>query len=113
MGYDGIVLTDHMIEWYMINRHKLEYIDYCKNNYEAYLTAKDEGDKVGLTVLHGCELRINDVGYNDYLIYGFDSEFFLENPDIFSWGLDRFSKECTERGILVYQAHHSETESLL
>lgn len=102
-----------MIEWYMINRHKLEYIDYCKNNYEAYLTAKDEGDKVGLTVIHGCELRINDVGYNDYLIYGFDSEFFFENPDIFSWGLDRFSKECTERGILVYQAHHSETESLL
>ena len=105
IGYDGFVLTDHMIEWYRVNCHKLEYADYCKNNYEAYLKAKEEGDKIGFTVLYGVELRINDSLYNDYLIYGADLDYLHGNPDIFSWTIDKLSAECKKNGFLMYQAH--------
>ena len=104
-GFDGIVITDHVSRWYMENCHKLSYEDYCKFNYEVYLEAKDEGDKIGLTVLHGCEYKLDSTFNNDYLVYGVTYEFLTENLDLFKVSLQQFKEHCEKHNVVLYQAH--------
>ncbi len=104
-GFDGIVITDHLSRYYMERSHMIPYEDYCKLNYEAYLCAREEGDRIGLKVLYGCELKLDVTHSNDYLVYGAPTEYFRENTDIFSWSVKRLKDECAANGFLFYQAH--------
>ena len=112
-GFDGIVITDHVSRYYMEYIHKLSFDDYCKYNYEAYNIAKDEGDKVGLNVLYGCELKLDRTGHSDYLMYGVKNEFLRGNQDIMTWSLEKLKEECDKNGILIYQAHPFRTNAMV
>lgn len=103
-GFDGIVITDHIARYYMECCHKASYEDYCKIHYETYLAAKDEGEKVGLTVLYGCELKL-DSSNNDYLMYGITPEFLIEFGDIMKFSLSELKQACDKNSVLHYQAH--------
>ena len=48
----------------------------------GYYAARNEGDKLGFTVLPGAEVRFDrsPYGINDFLIYGCDEAFFLTAP---------------------------------
>lgn len=65
-GYDAIVITDHLIAGKNAEMPMDERVRWYLSGYHA---AKAEGDKRGLTVLLGAELRF-DCGYEDYLLYG-------------------------------------------
>lgn len=83
-GYDGIVITDHYIErfytlWFPEDVKGLTHEQQVKRWLKGYYTARDEGEKIGFTVLPGAEVRFD--GYpNDYLIYGLHEEFFYTVP---------------------------------
>ena len=104
-GYDGIVITDHFVPYYFYDLYKgIEWEALAERQEKGYLAAKAEGDEIGITVLYGCELRF-DGNSNDYLVYGMPNSFLRENPDIFSWGINKFSKFAAQNGFLVFQAH--------
>ena len=103
-GYDGIVITDHFMS-YWLNYYKFSWKKYCQFHSEGYKAAKKTGDKIGLKVLYGCELRIDATNPNDYLVYGMSGKFMIEHPEILTFTVEQLM-ECAEKnGFLVYQAH--------
>lgn len=83
-SYDGIVITDHYIErfytrWFPEDVKDLTHEQQVSRWLKGYRTAKEEGDKIGFTVLPGAEVRFD--GYpNDYLLYGLHEDFFYTVP---------------------------------
>ena len=104
-GYDGIVITDHFVRSCMVNHYNLPYDDYCVLHKKGYEQAKEAGEKIGITVFYGIELRLDATGNNDYLVYGMPNEFLLENKDIFTWSVSQLREAADENGFVFYQAH--------
>lgn len=83
-GYDGMVITDHYIEyfytlWFPDELEGLTHEQQVMRWLKGFRTAKEEGSKIGFVVLPGAEVRFN--GYpNDYLIYGLQEDFFYTVP---------------------------------
>ncbi|MBQ9544617.1 MAG: PHP domain-containing protein [Clostridia bacterium] len=102
-GYDAVIVTDH---------YNTENLSVCAQKglsktdlfLDGYRKVKEEGEKLGLRVFLGAELRFSKSNENDYLVYGLDEEFFIANPDI---DLMRFSQflDMKPEKALVYQAH--------
>lgn len=65
-GYDAIVITDHLIAGKNAEMPVDERADWYLSGYRA---AKAEGERLGLIVMLGAELRF-DCGHEDYLLYG-------------------------------------------
>ena len=83
-GYDGIVITDHYIErfytrWFPEEVAGLTHEQQVRRWQKGYLAAKEEGQKIGFTVLPGAEVRFDDYP-NDYLLYGLHEEFYYTVP---------------------------------
>ena len=85
-GYDGMVITDHYFslfyEWFAEELQGLDHRAVMERRLRGYYTARNEGEKLGFTVLPGAEVRFDHspFGINDFLIYGCDEEFFLTAP---------------------------------
>ena len=82
-GFSGLVITDHYFslfhEWFkdeLIGASHKQIIDRWLKGYYA---ARNEGEKVGLEVLAGAEVRF-DGTINDYLVYGLEAEDFYNLP---------------------------------
>ncbi len=100
-GYDAIVLTNHA---YFENAKTSEGPKVlAKQLFDEWEKAKKEGERVGLRVYFGAEIRFRG-SINDYLFYGADREFFenLTLEDMAS--LENFSKVRGEDTLLI-QAH--------
>lgn len=82
-GYDGIVITDHYFElffrWFRDELHGLTHPQQMNRWLKGYLTAREEGERIGFTVLPGAEVRFNGCP-NDYLLYGLEADFFHSAP---------------------------------
>ena len=79
MGYDMIVITDHFINANINCDPSLPWEEKVKCQFLGYYAAKEEGDKIGLKVLKGWETFTKGP---EFLTYGLDEKFLLENPDI-------------------------------
>lgn len=83
-GYDGMVITDHYIErfytlWFPEEVQGLTHEQQVTRWLKGFHAAREEGRKIGFTVLPGAEVRFD--GYpNDYLIYGLQEDFFYTVP---------------------------------
>ena len=79
-GYDGIVITNHFDKGIM---HL--WGETTEEHYQTYLRgyelAKEEGERVGLRVILGMEIRL-ECGPEDYLVYGVTKDFTGEHMDI-------------------------------
>lgn len=101
-GYTGIFVTDH--NWggnTAIDRSKPwdEWVnDFCM----GYENAKDEGDKIGLDVFFGYEAGFSGT---EFLLYGIDKEWMLNNPDIRTADIEKQYKLVHENGGMVVHAH--------
>ena len=71
-GYDGITITDHLIARKNIEMPTEDRVNWYLGGYRA---AKAEGERLGLVVLLGAELRFVQ-GNEDFLLFG------LEDSDI-------------------------------
>ncbi|MBR5280489.1 MAG: transposase [Clostridia bacterium] len=81
-GYHGIVITDHYFDlfhqWFqeeLCDCHQTIMDRYLR----GYYAARNEGEKIGLTVLPGAEVRLDSCP-NDYLIYGLEADDFYRLP---------------------------------
>jgi len=102
-GYDAVVITDHYYSG-LADRCAAEGVPLKDAYLKGYRAAKEEGDKIGLKVFFGCELRFLN-SLNDYLVFGVDEDFFSLGYDVFKMNTRDFGKLARERGYLFYQAH--------
>lgn len=101
-GYDGIALTNHFIANSDYTGSKENTIEMFKK--DIYL-AQETGDKLGIKVYAGAELRFHNHSNNDYLFFGYTLD---ELPDIFDYlntDLETFVKEYKKESSLLIQAH--------
>ncbi len=82
-GYDGVVITDHSFalfhDWFADELEGADHRRTVERWLRGYYAAREEGEKLGFTVLPGAEVRFTD-SINDYLIYGLDEAFFYRTP---------------------------------
>lgn len=102
-GYSGVIITDHVGDWGFsgVNgtwNHKIDRV------INAYSRAKEAGDKVGLKVLFGMEIALNQP-YRDYLLYGADAEFLYKNKNINEISLNHLHELTQKENALLFAAH--------
>ena len=82
-GYDCIVVTDHyfslFFDWFRDELSGMTHEKIMQRWLRGYYNAKEEGEKIDVTVLPGAEVRF-DGTINDYLVYGIDEDFLLHAP---------------------------------
>lgn len=108
-GYDGIVITDHYIErfytrWFPEEVEGLSHRQQVARWMKGYYTAKDEGEKIGFTVLPGAEVRFDNYP-NDYLLYGLQEDFFYTVPRLNEMGTLKALLQILPQEVCVVQAH--------
>ena len=85
-GYHGMVITDHYFslfyDWFADELRGADHRAVMERRLRGYYAAREEGERLGMTVLPGAELRFDSspYGVNDFLILGCDEEFFLTAP---------------------------------
>ena len=85
-GYSGMVITDHYFatfyKWFADELEGKTHREIMARRLKGYYEARNEGEKLGFTVLPGAEVRFNKspYGINDFLVYGCNEEFFLTAP---------------------------------
>lgn len=102
-GYDAIVITNHFAAY---NKERFERagLDFFSEYMKGYELARSAGERYGITVLCGFELRFNR-NENDYLVYGMDEQTASDCSSIFAMGPREFSALAREKDFLFYQAH--------
>ena len=102
-GTDGVVITDHYNND-NVDTHPGSPRDKARRWLRGYLEAKQAGDRLGLRVLFGLEARLQDCG-NDYLVFGAEPAFVLENPLLHKLTLAELKALCHANGALLIQVH--------
>ncbi|MDD6033814.1 MAG: PHP domain-containing protein [Oscillospiraceae bacterium] len=105
-GYDAIIVTDHY------NRITFDYLgcdpaapgDKVHRFLEGYYRMVEEGEKQGVRVFKGAELRF-DESENDYLLYGYRDDLLSDPEAIFRMGIAAFAPIARSQGALIIQAH--------
>ena len=108
-GYDGMVITDHYIErfytlWFPEEIQGLTHEQQVSRWLKGFRTAREEGEKIGFTVLPGAEVRF-DTYPNDYLLYGVHEEFFYTVPRLNELKNVKELLALMPEGVCVVHAH--------
>ena len=101
-GYDGIVVTDHFYTGNTCISRNLPWGEWVENFCKGYETAKEEGDRIGLSVFFGWEAYYNAT---EFLIYGLDKQWLLQHPDIVTWDIKEQYQRVHADGGFVIHAH--------
>ena len=99
-GAHGLVLTNHIGWWMRAEEKEL----FCKRYLQDYLDTKEAGDKLGIKVLFGFEARFPE-NENDYLIFGFDTNFIPDMYEHVGTSEQEFFTACHSEDVLILQAH--------
>lgn len=107
-GYDTIIVSDHFSPHHFkkLGEH-LTFAQKVDKLCDAYLEAKAEGDRIGLTVLFSVELSFHK---NHYLLYGVTREFLKLREDIFDIDIDELYAHLKAHGVTIIQAHSHRAE---
>ena len=102
-GFDGIVITNHFNSW---TQKKLGFVSggYYDAYRKCFENARRLGEKAGLSVYFGCELK-TDLSNNDYLVYGAPDEVLSRTAELWGMSASDVKKLADEYGFLIYQAH--------
>ena len=102
LGYDMIVMTDHFLNANTTAPMYARWEEKVKWQTLGYKLAKAEGDRIGVRVLLGWEAF---TGGPEYLTYGLDEEFLLDNPGMVDMREDEYLKFVRSAGAFVTHAH--------
>ena len=107
-GYDTVIISDHFSPHHFKKLGEdLTFAEKVDKLCDAYLEAKAEGDRIGLTVLFSVELSFHK---NHYLLYGVTREFLKLREDIFDIDIDELYAHLKAHGITIIQAHSHRAE---
>jgi len=102
-GYSGIIVTDHFYNGNTAVPRNLPWKEWVKRFCRGYEEARNEGEKQGLDVFFGWEETFD--GCDDYLVYGLNKEWLMENPQARSWTRGEQYLTVRAAGGCVVQAH--------
>ena len=102
--YEGIVVTDHYTRQFFEQVDDISWDEQIDRYLSGFDLAARTGSLLGMDVLPGMEIRFDD-NYNDYLVYGIDRAFLLDNPELYKLGIRSFHELAKQNNLLVYQAH--------
>lgn len=86
-GYTGIIVTDHFFNGNSAIPRDLPWKERIELYCKGYENAKARGDRIGLDVFFGFEYGD---GGSDFLVYGLDKQWLIENDHILDIGLTNF-----------------------
>lgn len=101
LGYSGVIVTDHFFNGNSAVPRELpwkERIEWYCSGYEHLREAA--GDE--LTVLFGVEYCFRG---DEFMIYGIDKEWLLDNPDIMEKDRHEVYRAVHDAGAIMIQAH--------
>lgn len=101
-GYTGIIVTDHFFNGNSCIPKNLPWEQRVDLFCMGYENAKDEGERIGLSVFFGWEANFHAT---EFLIYGLDKEWLKAHPDILKWSIEEQYQKVHEAGGLVVHAH--------
>ena len=104
LGYDGVFITNHFIDG-NVNIDidaPMSYEEKINFYFSDYEDAVELGKKIGIKVFCGVEISY---GGTDFLIYGLDKEWYLNNPQIMDMKKGEELDYLMENDALVIQAH--------
>lgn len=101
-GYAGLVVTDHFNRDNTLGRGICS--DYVQRFLEGYYRVKELGERQGLRIYKGAELRF-DGDESDFLLYGYHDSLLQDPEPIFSNGLEAFAPLYRADDALLIQAH--------
>lgn len=103
LGYDGVFITNHSFIGGNINiSYGTPYKERVEFFFSDYEQAKELEDEIGIKVFSGVEISY---GGTDFLVYGLDKQWFLENPQIADMRMSEKLAFFMEAGALVIHAH--------
>lgn len=102
IGYDGVFVTNHFIDGNLNMDSEASYEDKINFYFSDYEKGKEYGEEIGLKVFAGVELSYKGT---DFLVYGLDKEWFLNNPEIMNMKKSEELPFMMSDGALVIQAH--------
>lgn len=102
-GYAGFILTDHFVKGNTSVPRDLDWETRMKMYYDAYLEAKEEGDKLDFDVFFGIEHKY--VKGKEILIYGIDLDFLLAHPELNEADIETYAELVHEAGGILVHAH--------
>ncbi|MCH5164264.1 MAG: PHP domain-containing protein [Clostridiales bacterium] len=81
--------------------------DYPKRFVEEFYRTHDLGDRYGVKVFFGIEVALSlpDCPYAEFLIYGAQPQFLLDNPYIYELSQQELYKLCKKNDLMLVQAH--------
>jgi len=102
-GYDAVVITNHFTydEVEFCGLDKDAFLKRYTDNYEE---VKAHGEKYGINVFLGAEIRFAE-NHNDYLLYGVNTEVLSKCYDYLLKGIEAFRTEVTLPDTVFLQAH--------
>ncbi len=105
-GYGAVFLTNHYSRLYMF-RYGDTWEKQIKIYLDEYRKAKEAGDAAGLPVLLGAEVAIStpESPYIEFLLYGIDEQFLLDNPRLYDKSQAELYKICHDNNVLMFQSH--------
>ena len=101
-GYDGVFITNHFIDGYINVDSSLSYEERINFYFSDYEEGVEIGKELGLKVFCGIETSYMGV---DFLVYGFDKQWYLDNPQIMSMKKKDQLEYFMGQGALVIHAH--------
>jgi len=105
-GYMGTFITDHFNERFF-ERGKIDGLPWPEkvNRYlKGYNAAKQRGDEIGVKVLLGMEVQVNDSPF-EFVVYGAEEQDLLRLGPFYRLSTPAFYGLMRENGFLVFQAH--------
>ena len=101
-GYTGIIVTDHFLNGNSCIPKNLSWEEQIERFCMGYEHAKEEGDRIGLDVFFGLEVNFNTT---EFLIYGVDKTWLLQQTDMLSWTVEEEYRRVKEAGGFIVHAH--------
>ena len=102
LGFTGVFITNHFIDGNIDIDRTHSYEERIEFYFSDYEEAKVIGAELGIDVFDGLELSYKGT---DFLVYGLDKEWFLDNPQIMNMKMSEKLSFFSQNGALVIQAH--------
>lgn len=102
-GYTGFILTDHFVKGNTSVPRDLDWETRMRMYYDAYLEAKEEGDKLDFDVFFGIEHWY--AKGKEILIYGITLDFLLSHPELDTAKIETYADLVHEYGGILVHAH--------
>jgi len=101
-GYQGMIITDHFFNGNSAINRSLPWEERVPLYADGYKRAKAASKGKDFDVMFGIEYNFNG---DEYLIYGVDEKWLLENSDIMTLGREDVYKRVHEADGIMVQAH--------